>query len=278
MKRIVIVLFLICFISCSPKLRTSIVKKLPELSENELVVVLDIVDDQIILAEKIGEIKATDNGLSSNCSYYENLSNLRILARKSGANLIKLTKHKPADKWSTCHRVWGNIYSVANVKKYETEIEWTVDRKLIWDDFKGSPDKKAFPNAVAVTNSAISFESGSFNPFKDGKLFVRNMFNTYGSWVLPEGKTDYVLRHEQIHFDITEIYTRRLRKALIDANVTTKSSSRAYAIFDSIKNEWEEKQKRYDYDTQNGIKKETQEEWEAFVKLELLKYDLYKSN
>lgn len=278
MKRIAIVLFLINFISCSPKLRSSIVKSLPELSENELVVVLDIVDDQIISGEKIGEIKATDNMFSSNCSYYENLKNLKVLARKSGANLIRLTKHKPADKWSTCHRVWANIYRVSNAKTYETEIEWTPERKLTWDDFKGIPDNKTFPNAVAITNSAIGFESGSFNPFKDGKLFVRNMFNTYGSWVLPKGKTDNVLRHEQIHFDITEIYTRKLRKALIDANVTTNSSTRAYDIFDSIKNEWEKKQKRYDYDTQNGIEKYTQEEWEAFVKLELIKYDLYKYN
>lgn len=278
MKRIVIVLFFIGFNSCSPKLRSSIVKEYPELSKTELVVVLDIVDDQIITGEKIGEIKATDNMLSNNCSYYENLENLRGLARKSGANLVKLTKHKPADKWSSCHRLWANIYRVNKAKEYETEIEWTPGRKLTWDDFKGEPDNETFPNAVAVTNSAISFESGSFNPFKDGKVFVRNMFNTNGSWVIPKGKTDYVLKHEQIHFDITEIYTRKLRKALIDANVTTKNSSRAYDIFNSIKNEWEEKQERYDYDTKNGVKKETQEEWEAFVMLELIKYDLYKYN
>ncbi|WP_396600796.1 hypothetical protein [Algibacter sp. R77976] len=278
MKRIVIVLFFIGLNSCSPKLRSSIVKEYPELSKTELVVVLDIVDDQIITGEKIGEIKATDNMLSNNCSYYENLENLRGLARKSGANLVKLTKHKPADKWSSCHRLWANIYRVNKAKEYETEIEWTPDRKLTWDDFKGEPDNETFPNAVAVTNSAISFESGSFNPFKDGKVFVRNMFNTNGSWVIPKGKTDYVLKHEQIHFDITEIYTRKLRKALIDANVTTKNSCRAYDIFNSIKNEWEEKQERYDYDTKNGVKKETQEEWEAFVMLELIKYDLYKYN
>lgn len=278
MKKVVLVLFLIGISSCSPKLRSSVVKKLPELPETELVVVLDIVDDQIITEDKIGEVKATDNMFSDNCSYYENLENLKVLARKSGANLVKLTKHKPADKWSTCHRVWANIYKVSNVKNYEAEIEWTPDRKLTWDDFKGKPDTENFPNALAVTNSAIGFESGSFSPFKDGKLFVRNMFNNYGSWVLPKGKTDNVLRHEQVHFDITEIYTRKLRKLLIDANVTTKSSSRAYVIFDSIKREWQDRQDDYDHETKKGFNKETQEEWEAYVKLELIKFDLYKYN
>jgi len=278
MKRILITLIAISVFSCSPKLRSSLTTELPKILEGELVVVLDVFDDQIITEEKIGEIKATDNGFSDNCSYYENIKNLKNLARKSGANLVKLTKHKPSDKWSSCHRLWADIYKVDDVRKYETEIEWTHNRKLIWEDFKGEPDLTAFPNALAVTNSAIGFESGSFNPFKDGKLFVSNTFYNHGSWVLPEGKTDYVLRHEQIHFDITEIYTRKLRKALIDANVTTNKSSRAHSIFETIKNEWENRQEDYDYETKHGSKKETQEEWEAIVVLELARYELYKSN
>lgn len=278
MKKLVLLLLLTYITSCSPKLRTSIINKLPKLQETELVVVIDILDNQIILVEKIGEIKTTDNMFSLNCSYYENIENLKMLARKSGANLIKLTKHKPADKWSSCDRIWANIYNVKNPKEYETEIEWTSKRKLTWDDFKGIPDNENYPNALAVTNSAIGFEPSSFNPFKDGKLFVRNMFYNNGSWVLEKGKTDYVLRHEQIHFDITEIYTRKLRKTLIDANVNTNNSSRAYAIFDSIKKEWENHQEKYDYETQNGDKEETQKQWEAYVELELIKYDLYKSN
>ncbi|MFI1743435.1 DUF922 domain-containing protein [Thalassobellus sediminis] len=278
MKRVLVVLCLIGFVSCSPKLRSSVIKKLPELSKDELVVVIDIVDEQIILGEKIGEIKATDNGFSNNCSYYENINNLKELARLSGANLVKITKHKPADKMSTCHRLWANIYKVDNAKTYETGIEWSANRKLTWDDFKGEPDIISFPNALAVTNSGFGYEPGSLNLFKKGKLFVRNVFYNNGSWVLPKGRTDYVLRHEQIHFDITEIYTRKLRKALIDANITATDSNRALAIFESIKNEWQKRQEDYDYKTKHGLKKETQEEWEAIVILELARYDLYKTN
>ncbi|WP_242135400.1 DUF922 domain-containing protein [Aestuariivivens marinum] len=278
MKRFFIALLFVIVFSCSPKLRSNIFKKLPGLPENELVVVLDIYDEQGISEDPIGEIKAIDNGLSNNCSYYENIHNLKILARKVGANLIKLTKHKRADKWSTCDRLWAKIYKVGQVKKYEKEIEWSPDRKLIWDDFKGIPNIENFPKALAVTNSAIIFEPSSINPFKDGKLFVRTIFINHGSWVLPKGKSDYVLRHEQIHFDITEIYSRMLRKAFSDANVSMKNSSKAMSIFHDIKKQWQDRQEEYDYETQRGDKKEVQEKWEAIVELELAKYDLYKTN
>ena len=276
MKRIVIALYFVSFISCSPKLRSSIITTLPELPATDLVVVLEIIDDQIINEAKLGEIKAVDNGMSNNCSYYENIQNLKVLARKAGANLIKISKHKRADKWSSCDRLWATIYKVENVKTYETEIEWTPDRKLTWDDFKGQPNNTDFPDALAVTNSGITFESGSFNPFKVGGVFVRNMFINHGSWVLPEGRNDYVLRHEQIHFDITEIYTRKLRKAFSDANITANNTSRAQAIFETIKNEWEKRQNYYDTQTKHGLKAETQKEWEAIIILELANYDLYK--
>lgn len=278
MKRTFLLFFLLTFIGCSPKLRTSVTKSLPELAKGELVVVLDISDDQTIAEEKIGEIKATDNGLSSNCSYYENILNLKSLARQAGANLVKITKHKQPDKWSTCNRLWAAIYRIDDVKKYETEIEWTQDRLLTWNDFKGSPDLENFPEALAVTNSGIALESSSFNPLKEGKIFVKNVFYNHGSWVLPEGRNDYVLKHEQIHFDITEIYTRKLRKALIEANITANKFDKAQAIFETIKSEWKNRQEYYDYQTEHGVREETQKEWEAIVQLELASYNLYKEN
>lgn len=134
-----------------------------------------------------------------------------------------------------------------------------------------------YPEAVAVTNSGFGFESG-INLFKDDNVFVQAVFYNHGSWVLQEGRTDYVLKHEQIHFDITEIYARMLRKALTDANVTSNNYSKALSIFNDIKMKWEERQEYYDYQTKNGTKLETQEKWEAIIEIELAKFDLYKTN
>lgn len=277
MKKILIVFLVLILYSCAPKLRSTILKTLPPLDDNELVVVLELVDQQTILEEKVGEIKATDSGFSENCSYYENIQNLKVLARKSGANLIKITKYNKANNFSTCDRLWASIYKVKNPKKYETDIEWSEDRKLTWDDFKGTPNTKEFPDALAVTNSGIAYQSG-INLFKNGKIFVQTVFYTKTSWFLPEGKNDYVLKHEQIHFDITEIYSRMLRKALKDANVTSNNYGKAEAIFNDIVAKWKERQEYYDYNTQHSKRKDTQKKWEAIIEIELAKYELYKSN
>lgn len=277
MKLFSFLLVVLVLASCSPKLKTNITKSFSPLSENELLVVLDISDDQKIENESIGELKAVDNGLSVHCTYFENVQNLKKMARKVGANLIRITKQKNPDKWSTCHRLWAQAYKVTDPSVYETQIEWAADRKLTWNDFKGEPDLVEFPKALAVTNSGFGYESG-INMFKAGKVFVQSVFNTQKSWVLPHGKTDYVLRHEQIHFDITEIYSRKLRKELADAKVTSGNSERAKSIFEKVFNELEQRQERYDSETARGSEKETQEHWEAVVKLELAKYDLFKSN
>lgn len=265
------------FTACAPKLKSNLNQSFTPLSQNALVVVLDITDDQIIASKNIGELKAVDNGFSENCTYYETVENLKRLARAAGANLIRITKQKNPDKWSTCHRLWAEAFKVENPQAYETHIEWRADRKLTWDDFKGEPDLENFPEALAVTNSGFSYETG-INLFKKGKVFVKSMFNTNLSWVLPQGRTDFILRHEQVHFDITEIYSRKLRKELADAGITSENITKGKPIFDRISIQLQKRQDKYDRETKRGSKQETQENWEAIIEIELAKYDLYKTN
>ncbi|WP_400079280.1 hypothetical protein [Winogradskyella sp. R77965] len=277
MKKINLLIFISLLLACSPKLKSTIVKTLPPLSNDELVVVLDYSDDQTIDGETIGVIEAKDGGLSVNCTYYENILNLKKIAREAGANIIKITQNKTPDKWSSCHRLKAKIYKVSNPKYYENQILWSPERKLTWNDFKGKPDKKNYPNTLALTNSGFGYESG-INLLKNGKIFVQSVFNTKESWVVPKGKNDYVLRHEQIHFDITEIYSRKLRKELADAKVTSDNLVTAKIIFDKVFNELQKRQDKYDRETKYGDKEETQENWEAIVEIELAKYDFYKAN
>lgn len=275
-KRLLYIFTFLC-IACAPKLKSSITKTFPPLSDEALVVVLDISDDQSIKGEVVGDVQANHDGWKGTCTYYENIKNLKTLSRQAGANLLKITEHLLPSGTNTCHRLKAKIYKVDDPKIYEAKIHWSEDRKLTWDDFKGEPDTLNYPNTLALTNSGFGYESGA-NMFKTGKVFIQSVFNTNKSWVVPEGRNDYVLRHEQIHFDITEIYSRKLRKELADANITSKNAAKAKPIFDRIFNEMELRQIRYDQETQRGDKKETQEHWEAVVELELAKYEFYKGN
>lgn len=199
------------------------------------------------------------------------------MARQAGANIIKIIQHKTPDKWSSCHRLKAKIYKVTNPKLHETKIEWSLERKLTWEDFKGVPNLKENPDTLALTSSGFGYETG-VGMFKKGEIFVQSVFYTNQSWFVPEGETDYVLRHEQIHFDITEIFSRKLRKELVEAKVTSTNFITAKPIFDRVFNEMRNRQKRYDQETVRGEKKETQEYWEAIIELELAKYEFYKSN
>src|SRR5690349_706212 len=92
----------------------------------------------------------------------------------------------------------------------ETEdfISWSGDRLLTWEDFKCEP--KTGTDAVASTSTSL----GIAYQLVDGKLTydVTCNFSKVKSW--GSMKTDYILAHEQGHFDITEIYARKLHEAL----------------------------------------------------------------
>src|SRR5690349_19213237 len=87
-------------------------------------------------------------------------------------------------------------------------IDWSASRKLTWADFKGKPDP-ASTNA-ALTHSSITLSSEYSN--KQIKYMVSCKFNKLLSW--GRVKNDYILKHEQGHFDIAEAHARLLFKNL----------------------------------------------------------------
>ena len=144
-------------------------------------------------------------------------------------------------------------------------IDWNANRKLTWDDFKEPPDMNA-PNA-ALTTSAIQF-----NFTYDGhtlKYTITCQFDENKSW--GKVKTDYILSHEQGHFDITEIYARKLNKLLMEYkidNVKTLSKD-LNKIYQTTMHELNHYQDVYDGDTNFSINKEMQAEWLGKINKEL---------
>ena len=102
-------------------------------------------------------------------------------------------------------------YSEKAYCQEENTILWSNDRKLRWEDFKGVPDTShSVLVTVAATTSVIDFEykttKSMMTSYKIESIFVKNK-----SWALTSDTQ--VLAHEQLHFDITELYARRIRKA-----------------------------------------------------------------
>jgi predicted secreted Zn-dependent protease len=85
------------------------------------------------------------------------------------------------------------------------------------------------------------------------------------SWKKSSGLNDYMLQHEQTHFDITELYARILRKRLSEEIKTIKDVKKISSIGREITKQWEIEQNTYDDETDHSINKETQAEWNANV-------------
>ena len=77
-------------------------------------------------------------------------------------------------------------------------IEWNAERKLTWEDFKAQPDKTS--TNAALTSSSINIEFGYTNTGL--KYNIKCRFDKNLSW--GRIKNDYILAHEQGHFDIAE--------------------------------------------------------------------------
>src|SRR5689334_12495496 len=103
--------------------------------------------------------------------------------------------------------------------KEENIIEWSASRKLTWSDFKGSPDPSS--TNAALTNSTITVEFGYNN--KGLTHTIKCRFNKLLSW--GRIRNDYILNHEQGHFDIAEAHARLLHKNLLDYTFNSKTVS-----------------------------------------------------
>ena len=90
-----------------------------------------------------------------------------------------------------------------------------TERLLTWDDFKGRADKSTGYYAETqweLSFGKIGFRSDQEIPLKDLVLTLK--FNEKKSWVVRGKETPELLKHEQGHFDIAEIYARKIRKKL----------------------------------------------------------------
>ncbi len=152
-------------------------------------------------------------------------------------------------------------------------IPWNENRRLKWSDFKASP-KKLSPNE-ALTESGMSIELNC-----DGKIstaVVKSYFNPHKSWT-KDKESAYLLSHEQLHFDITELFVRKLRKQLaIFENDCGKLSNHIQEYYDRNYKEFVAYQDAYDRESRHSIDTEKQVYWERKVERELNELRSYSS-
>ncbi len=157
-------------------------------------------------------------------------------------------------------------------------ISWKDNIKLTWNHFKGTP--KTNMSAVAVTASGITFE---FSVKESNDRVIGFNTTVYAhfypgkSWYIKEQGNAHILAHEQLHFDITELYARKFRKQVAQLEVSNAIKSQLRMLHEKVNKELAEAQNTYDRETDNSVNVELQNKWNSYVKLELKKLDAYKS-
>lgn len=92
--------------------------------------------------------------------------------------------------------------------------------QLKWSDFQGKPDSEISGNALSSVGFQMSYKGTAR---QDSLIFiVEAFFDRETSWFKGDTNT-YALSHEQTHFDITELYARKLKQSLQGATLTYKN-------------------------------------------------------
>ena len=166
-----------------------------------------------------------------------------------------------------------------SVQQDEPVLPWSDSYKVSWKDFKGTP--KLNESAVAITASGIAFEF-SIRETEDEQVVsftsnVEALFYPEKSWFKPNHADDHILGHEQLHFDITELFASKLRQRISKLNKSNHLSKDLKAAHESVLKELAGFQDTYDNETGFSRKKSSQAEWEVSVQSKLIELAKYKS-
>jgi len=82
------------------------------------------------------------------------------------------------------------------------------------------------------------------------------------------------LKHEQLHFDIAELFSLRLKGLFENYNYTEDFEYEIQLLFDEKKREYQLMQRQYDEETNHSRVKKKQKEWESYISSELTKMKL----
>lgn len=149
-------------------------------------------------------------------------------------------------------------------------ILWQKDSKLKYEDFQSVQDTAFLVYGHPANGAAMTKIEATFTIDENNELTfsVVNKFLKEKSWI--KNQKPVVLAHEQGHFDISEIYARKIRKTLRELlekdNVEESILSQTV---NALLSELETYQQMYDEETHHGFILEKQKIWEVTIRKEL---------
>jgi hypothetical protein len=160
-------------------------------------------------------------------------------------------------------------------------IEWSADRLLTVKDFKGKVPARAGDTSLSwvAIDSSWECDAGKASwraraVFDPNRSFWREMNRNIWqepndrppmAWPTDDGGRG-LLAHEQLHFDLTEIWARKIRAVLETLPAACKTPGASHGVetaIAAIEREWLAEQQRYDKETGHGLDAARQKAWAA---------------
>ena len=156
----------------------------------------------------------------------------------------------------------------------QDQVTYREYPKVDWSDFHARPP---ISNFSASISTGLSY-SWSLATGPNGVQFdyqIEANLHRDSSWSKYTSGKPQVLKHEQLHYDITELFARKLRKAFSEYKVTKNVKRDIERIYKRIESERNQMQIKYDKETNHSLITSKQKEWEFYVANELIEYIEY---
>ncbi|HEY0655976.1 MAG TPA: DUF922 domain-containing protein [Chryseosolibacter sp.] len=152
-------------------------------------------------------------------------------------------------------------------------IVWSEYRPLTWEDFKG----KRTEDAAGDAGTVVQIKAKPYLVKDQVKYDVSAVFVKNKSWA--DAQTKELLAHEQLHFDIAELYARKIRKVIAELSEAGERDVKVFnRAIQKLLRESNEIDIQYDLETLHGAMLKKQAEWSKEVKSELKALEQFKKH
>ncbi len=145
-------------------------------------------------------------------------------------------------------------------------------RELVWSDFKGKPSPR---NKLESASTGTTIKLNPIHVSEDSVVLeVSNYFICDRSWTITDSAI--VLEHERGHFDISEIYARKMRKQFVESKFNLKTlNNNVQNVFKKYDRELSLRQSKYDLETKHSIDRKMQGVWTKQIQKELMELEAF---
>ena len=152
-------------------------------------------------------------------------------------------------------------------------IVWSEYRPLTWEDFQG----KRADDAAGDAGTVVQIKAKPYMVKDQVKYDVAAVFVKNKSW--SDAQTKELLAHEQLHFDLAELYARKIRQVVVELAEAGEEDVKDYnRAIQKLLHESNEIDIQYDLETLHGAMQSKQTEWTKNVKGQLKALSQFKKH